>query len=40
MTTTARGVVARTEGEPDTVEEVIVPDSGPGEALVRSVVVW
>ncbi len=30
-----RGVVARSKGEPVTVETVIVPDPGPGEALVR-----
>lgn len=30
-----RGVVARAEGEPITVETIHVPDPGPGEALVR-----
>ncbi|WP_189061668.1 S-(hydroxymethyl)mycothiol dehydrogenase [Longimycelium tulufanense] len=30
-----RGVVARSKGEPATVETIIVPDPGPGEALVR-----
>ncbi|HEX4979734.1 MAG TPA: S-(hydroxymethyl)mycothiol dehydrogenase [Acidimicrobiales bacterium] len=30
-----RGVVARRRGEPVAVETVIVPDPGPGEALVR-----
>jgi S-(hydroxymethyl)mycothiol dehydrogenase len=35
MATTAWGVVARAKGAPVTVEEVIVPDPGPGEALVR-----
>jgi S-(hydroxymethyl)mycothiol dehydrogenase len=29
-----RGVVARGKGEPVTVEQVLVPDPGPGEALV------
>jgi S-(hydroxymethyl)mycothiol dehydrogenase len=29
-----RGVVARAKGEPVTVEQIIVPDPGPGEALV------
>jgi S-(hydroxymethyl)mycothiol dehydrogenase len=30
-----RGVVARAKGEPVTLETVLVPDPGPGEALVR-----
>ena len=30
-----RGVVARSQGAPVTVERVMVPDPGPGEALVR-----
>ncbi|MEX0947574.1 MAG: S-(hydroxymethyl)mycothiol dehydrogenase [Acidimicrobiia bacterium] len=30
-----RGVVARAKGAPVTVEQVVVPDPGPGEALVR-----
>ncbi|HUY97412.1 MAG TPA: S-(hydroxymethyl)mycothiol dehydrogenase [Verrucomicrobiae bacterium] len=30
-----RGVVARSKGAPVTVERVMVPDPGPGEALVR-----
>jgi S-(hydroxymethyl)mycothiol dehydrogenase len=30
-----RGVVARTKGAPVTLETVLVPDPGPGEALVR-----
>src|SRR4051794_22840323 len=30
-----RGVVARGKGEPVTVETILVPDPGPGEALVR-----
>jgi S-(hydroxymethyl)mycothiol dehydrogenase len=29
-----RGVVARAEGEPVVVEKIVVPDPGPGEALV------
>ena len=34
MTTEVRGVVSRAKGEPVTVETVLVPDPGPGEALV------
>ena len=34
MTTEVRGVVSRGKGEPVTVETVLVPDPGPGEALV------
>jgi S-(hydroxymethyl)mycothiol dehydrogenase len=30
-----RGVVARGKGEPVTIERIVVPDPGPGEALVR-----
>ena len=30
-----RGVVAKAKGEPVTLETVLVPDPGPGEALVR-----
>jgi S-(hydroxymethyl)mycothiol dehydrogenase len=30
-----RGVVARAKGEPVTVETILVPDPGPGEALVQ-----
>jgi S-(hydroxymethyl)mycothiol dehydrogenase len=30
-----RGVVARAKGEPVTVEQILVPDPGPGEALVQ-----
>ena len=29
-----RGVVARAKGEPVSIETIIVPDPGPGEALV------
>jgi S-(hydroxymethyl)mycothiol dehydrogenase len=29
-----RGVIARGKGEPVTIETVVVPDPGPGEALV------
>jgi S-(hydroxymethyl)mycothiol dehydrogenase len=32
---TVRGVVARAKGQPVTVETVVVPDPGPGEALVE-----
>jgi S-(hydroxymethyl)mycothiol dehydrogenase len=35
MTTAVRGVIARAKGEPVSVETVLVPDPGPGEALVR-----
>ena len=34
MTTEVRGVVSRRKGEPVTVETVLVPDPGPGEAVV------
>ncbi len=34
MAQTVRGVVARSKGAPVTVEQVVVPDPGPGEALV------
>jgi S-(hydroxymethyl)mycothiol dehydrogenase len=30
-----RGVVARAKGEPVTVETILVPDPGPGEALIK-----
>jgi S-(hydroxymethyl)mycothiol dehydrogenase len=30
-----RGVIAREKGAPVTLEEIVVPDPGPGEALVR-----
>ena len=29
-----RGVVAKGKGDPVTIEEVVVPDPGPGEAVV------
>src|SRR5690606_40079604 len=35
MPQTVRGVIARAKGEPVTVENVIVPDPGPGEAVVQ-----
>jgi len=35
MTHEVRGVVARAENEPVSVETVLVPDPGPGEALVK-----
>ncbi len=35
MTTEVRGVVALAKGAPVTVETVLVPDPGPGEALVK-----
>src|SRR5256885_2881539 len=31
----AQGVVARSKGAPVSIETVVVPDPGPGEALVR-----
>src|SRR5580700_757187 len=34
MTTSVRGVIARAKGEPVEVTTVVVPDPGPGEALV------
>ena len=35
MTHEVRGVVAKAKGAPVTVETIVVPDPGPGEALVR-----
>jgi S-(hydroxymethyl)mycothiol dehydrogenase len=35
MPQTVRGVIARAKGAPVTVENVIVPDPGPGEAIVK-----
>src|SRR5213596_4092321 len=35
MPSHVRGVVARAKGKPVAVETVVVPDPGPGEALVR-----
>jgi S-(hydroxymethyl)mycothiol dehydrogenase len=35
MTTEVRGVVARAKGAPVTIETVLVPDPGPGEAVVK-----
>ena len=35
MATEVRGVVAAAKGEPVAVETILVPDPGPGEALVR-----
>src|SRR5215211_4152021 len=35
MSHEVKGVVARAKGEPVTVETIVVPDPGPGEALVR-----
>ena len=34
MASTVRGVVARAKGAPVTLEEIVVPDPGPGEAVV------
>ncbi|GAA2080273.1 S-(hydroxymethyl)mycothiol dehydrogenase [Aeromicrobium halocynthiae] len=35
MPQTVRGVVAHAKGEPVSIENIIVPDPGPGEAVVR-----
>ena len=35
MSQRVRGVIARAKGEPVTIETVIVPDPGPGEAVVQ-----
>src|SRR5579864_1474167 len=35
MTHAVRGVIARAKGEPVEVTTILVPDPGPGEALVR-----
>ncbi|MQA11041.1 MAG: S-(hydroxymethyl)mycothiol dehydrogenase [Pseudonocardiaceae bacterium] len=35
MAQQVRGVVARSKGEPVSVETIVVPDPGPGEALVK-----
>jgi S-(hydroxymethyl)mycothiol dehydrogenase len=35
MAQVVQGVVARAKGEPVTVEPIVVPDPGPGEAVVR-----
>src|SRR3984957_97546 len=35
MTNAVRGVIARAKGEPVEVTTIVVPDPGPGEALVR-----
>ena len=35
MAQTVQGVVARGRGEPVSLERVVVPDPGPGEAVVR-----
>lgn len=34
MPQTVRGVIARTKGAPVTVENIVIPDPGPGEAVV------
>ena len=34
MSQTVRGVIARTKGEPVSIETIVVPDPGPGEAVV------
>jgi S-(hydroxymethyl)mycothiol dehydrogenase len=35
MPQTVKGVVARAKGQPVTIENIIVPDPGPGEAVVK-----
>jgi S-(hydroxymethyl)mycothiol dehydrogenase len=35
MSQTVRGVIARAKGAPVTIEHVVVPDPGPGEAIVK-----
>ncbi len=35
MSQVVRGVVARAKGEPVTIENIVVPDPGPGEAVVK-----
>ncbi len=35
MPQTVRGVIARSKGAPVSVEEIVVPDPGPGEAVVQ-----
>ena len=35
MATEVRGVIAKAVGEPVTIETVLVPDPGPGEAIVN-----
>lgn len=35
MSSKVKGVIARAKGEPVTLETIIVPDPGPGEALVK-----
>jgi S-(hydroxymethyl)mycothiol dehydrogenase len=35
MPQTVKGVVARAKGEPVTLEDIVIPDPGPGEAVVK-----
>ena len=35
MSQKVRGVVARSKGAPVTVETIVIPDPGPGEAVVK-----
>ncbi|TPW78245.1 S-(hydroxymethyl)mycothiol dehydrogenase [Schumannella sp. 10F1B-5-1] len=35
MPQTVRGIIARTKGEPATLETIVIPDPGPGDAIVR-----
>ena len=36
MAQKVRGVVARSKGAPVTVETIVIPDPGPGEAVVTT----
>ena len=35
MTQKVRGIVARAKGQPVSLETIVIPDPGPGEAEVR-----
>src|SRR3984893_5642399 len=35
MAQTVRGVISRGKGEPVNIEQIMIPDPGPGEAVVR-----
>ena len=35
MPRTVQGIVSRSVGEPVTLEEIVIPDPGPGEAVVN-----
>ncbi len=40
MPQTVRGVIARAKGEPVTVENIVIPDPGPGEVIVDIEAAW